>query len=84
MYISGTTFDFENRLHQQPTGSGELGQYYTEFLSRLPDAKLYPPIISGSPSGDLRYLSGHWIKEGIKKDIILHTHYWSGYLPYGV
>jgi len=62
MYITGTAFDFENRLHQQPTGSGELAQYKAEYDALLPSANYNQ--------------KGRWLKEGLKKDQIFHTNLW--------
>ena len=54
MYISGTIYDFEQRLHSLPTGSGDLDQFYAEMTGY----------------GDITQLSPKWEKEIKKKEWI--------------
>ena len=57
--------DYENRLHQLPTGASDLAQFKAEFDSLLGAAR---------PEQ-----SGRWVKEGIKKDTQHYTNYWDGF-----
>jgi hypothetical protein len=53
-YLTGTTGNFENRLHARPTGIADVALYILEANSYLSGPLLY-------------YTSGHWHKEFIKK-----------------
>jgi hypothetical protein len=56
MYIAGTQYNFENRLHQLPTSIGDLNNFRAEYNSY------------GSAAA---YLISKWDKEFIKKEYFL-------------
>jgi len=56
MYLTGTQYNFKDRLHQLPTSTGELQTFINEKA-----------IYSVTP-----LISGAWTREEIKKRIIFN------------
>jgi hypothetical protein len=58
MFISGSQYDFENRLHQLPTTTGDLQTFITEYSAYSGDATAA--------------ILEKWDRELLKKRIILN------------